>query len=332
MIVLITNAISPYGYDIQQVLGLPNGGNYRFRYRPKWVHSEISTTYSNPTSGLIVLRDKSTGTLTPIRHIEIFDTGRIGEAIVLHFSIKDYIHPSDAEAIIKSITSWQATNNVENKPGNDLKYLVFKLPEDISPTKVDPDTAWTTVLKSLGKIQLYDKFGFIRITSLESDGKQAKSTSVGGHQHAFVLAPGKTYTLKAAEYMPSQITDSDEAIQDPFDVTLHAPSDFSLIRGTQRVVGKYDELRFVFTVPESFAGKTTEISLSCDQPCDAKKYGISNIALPIKVRRKYRSLIIVVIAFGLYFLSESIPKSGFTFISPETYRGIATFFIGRYLQ
>lgn len=133
------------------------------------------------------------------------------------------------------------------------------------------------------------------------------------------------------EYMPSQISTS-EAIKEPFNVEIKTPTDFSVIRSVQRVVGKYDELRFVFRVPEEYAGKTTEISIISQQPGKAEKYGILELPLPLKITSLRWKNLIVFLALTL-FLTSTMEKAGpLNSIPPEAFRSLGILLLGLYLR
>src|SRR5438552_3897021 len=90
-VVMITNTIVPYCYDIGHVLGLPKGFSHRFRYWENWVKLSGHIRDIRGRDGVVVLRDFSTGELIPVRRVRFLDVESMGDVHYIEFGVDDYL-------------------------------------------------------------------------------------------------------------------------------------------------------------------------------------------------------------------------------------------------
>ena len=102
MIILYSSDSNPqYKKDIINVIGLPVNGTYRFRYKEKYLSSELKSLIDSPSGvdgreALVVFRTNSVVDgidpfLVPIRHVVIDSVDDINSTIyIFNFTVKGY--------------------------------------------------------------------------------------------------------------------------------------------------------------------------------------------------------------------------------------------------
>jgi hypothetical protein len=151
---------------------------------------------------------------------------------------------------------------------------------------------------------------------------------------SFVLKPGQMYFLDVMQHIPSDI-DKTECIESPYDVELKAETDeVTILRKIQRVVGKYDLLRFIFKAPSGYASKHTFLEVENKQSGEFAKFGLPALFLPLLIQPPKWVRIMRLIRIGLsvlaavvLFLSDTLSSALFsvTIIEPDWIRAIALF-------
>src|SRR5258708_37774647 len=54
-LVAITSSVTPYIYDLPQLMSLPSGFEFRFRYRPLWIEERVLQRPSDFVMGTITI-------------------------------------------------------------------------------------------------------------------------------------------------------------------------------------------------------------------------------------------------------------------------------------
>ena len=78
-VIIIVNTIPPYGYEINNIIGLPEGFPYRFRYRQWYIPEIPDPSQISDCAGLIVLRNFETAKFIPVRKIRISNIRKVGD-------------------------------------------------------------------------------------------------------------------------------------------------------------------------------------------------------------------------------------------------------------
>lgn len=289
MLVMITNSIQPYCYDIAHVLGLPINFKHRFRYRDRWVklHENIGSLKSRPA--LLVLRDHDTGKLIPVRFVIIDTVVRVGDINYIDFRVQEYAPVEKLDEISIEIETWLASNTHANPPGQALSCLLFdaetiEVEGVVGSSKTDFYSEWSMLLERLGKLECYKDFGFIRIIKVV-DVKQRVATASydSSGEYSYKLRPNRLYFLEAIQHTPWNINVT-EAISQPYDVELKAEiNEIDVLRKIQRVVGKYDLLRFIFKTPEGYKNRNSFLELESKQEELSTKFRLPALFLPVRI-------------------------------------------------
>jgi hypothetical protein len=140
-------------------------------------------------------------------------------------------------------------------------------------------------LGRLGQLECYKDYGFLRVLQVvNAAGRAANVTEDGSGRYAYALAPGTLYYLDVVQQTPWHVDDTEE-IQAAYDVELVSESDeVVLLRKVQRVVGKYDLLRFIFKTPYAYGARHTFLELTDRQGGAGTQFRLPTLFLPVFVR------------------------------------------------
>lgn len=290
VIILITNTIIPYCYDMANILGLPNNFSHRFRYRNTWIEFPERISSMIGQNGLVVLRNFDTGDLIPVRFILIEEVITAGDINYIEFQLHDYFPIKKKAIISQKIIEILTNKGFENKGGQSLKYLVWEIDNKLLGEFDEPEEEqslerWSSILQEVGHLSSFKDFGFLKIFRLrDSKGSQifVKKDETG--KYSFLLKPNQLLFLDVIQDIPWDI-EKKESIDSPYDVELKAETDeVTILRKIQRVVGKYDLLRFIFKTPSGYSSKHTFLEVENKQSGEVVKYGLPSLFLPIRIQ------------------------------------------------
>jgi len=289
MIVMVTNSIQPYCYDIAHVLGLPANFRHRFRYRDRWVKLSVPIKSLKRCRALLVLRDYDKGTLIPVRFVTIENVIRVGDVNYIDFRVQEYAPIETFDEIAKEIGRWLATNRHENIPREALSCLLFDA-EAINVEGVGGNAKdgsydeWSALLERLGRLECYKDFGFLRIVQVvDAKGRVATATCDATGEYSYELRPDRLYFLETIQHIPWRL-DATETISNPYDVELKAETnEIDVLRRIQRVVGKYDLLRFIFKTLGGYKSKHSFLELESKQDEFSTKFRLPGLFLPVRI-------------------------------------------------
>lgn len=290
MVILITNTIVPYCYDIAHVLGLPSYLSHRFRYHSRWIKLDHSIEEIKEQEGLIVLRNFATGDFIPVRYVMINDVLPVGDINYIEFELRDYFPVAKRERVWREISAVIKGKGLQNDEGQELECLVLEVDSNaIEDTREATDEKeqdkWKRILREIGTLDCYRDFSFLKIVHVR-DAKGACSVArrdVTG-KCSLVLEPDRLYFLDVIQHIPWNIEQT-ESIEAPYDVELKAEAgEVIVLRKIQRVVGKYDLLRFIFKTMPTYTEKYTFLEIDNRQGGQLAKYGLPALFMPIRVK------------------------------------------------
>jgi len=286
MLIIITNTIKPYCYDIEPVIGLPNNLSHRFRYRSRWIKLPYSIESTKLREGIVVLRDYSSAELIPIRRVIIEDVLSFGDIHYIELRLNEFIPNSLEVGLAALIQAKIVEFGYKNLSNNHLEKLIFEVDFKYdSPEKdLGGGEKWALLTKRLGSLECYKDFSFLKILSI-NDSKGSPANIVRGAigRYCYSLKPNNLYFANVIQSITSNI-EEDESIENPYDIELKAESDeIWVLRGIQRVVGKYDLLRFIIKTPISKKNKYTFLELQKKQPIGGLTYELPALFLPVNI-------------------------------------------------
>jgi hypothetical protein len=287
---MITNAIAPYCYDVSVIAGLPTNLSHRFRYRERWIKLDRDIKTTTGDEALIILRVQETGELIPVRFVRIEEILRVGDISFIEFRMRELCTMKAIDQASEHINSALRIKGYVNKPGASLDSLVLELEQSgasvLEKLRVDDeDENWAEMAKKLGTLSCFKDFSFLKVLDIRDvQGKVARITVDETGRYSFSLDPGRVYFLDVMQHVPWQIEET-ERIEKPYDVELNAETEeLEVLRKIQRVVGKYDLLRFIFKTSVAYETRHTYLELNNKQGTISSEFSPPVVFLPLRVR------------------------------------------------
>lgn len=340
-IIIIPNAIVPYGYELVQIMAYPTGFVYRFRFDEEWVQENVKNNLSVLVGmkGYIVLRDKDVSKFFPIRYFTIKEAQKIGKIYyfsyelneIIDFDSKQHLRNNQLEEFNKNFIEFHKTEFINNEPGKHMKPLVLLSnfgPEIKNQNHPSLDALhqenerWINVISTVKNIKLYEDVEFIKIVDISLMKRPAKKADF--ISNAIEVKEYEDYKLRLLQHIPKE---TETKKSEPRNIELRGDDKYlRIIRGKQRAVGKYDILTFIFrTSPES-GGNNSFLDIELTLKPEAKPYMESKLYLPVVIKRKFGKMIIklllAVLFISIFLIIHFHPSSSLQFLRDIALIGI----------
>lgn len=338
MIALITNSIQPYCFDAARVLGLPEGAAHRFRYRKKWIDPTINVVDLLGRRAVIVLRNYDTATFIALRSAIISDVQVLGETIYLEFVVEHYSTSTFSSKFESELNKVFQARGVHNNPKQDLEPIIVEIDALKNEKFLNQDfnqqiELWDKISTLIGALPAFKDYSFFKLIAVKSIAGKHTALVPGDTQGkmAFGVRPSTSYSLELFQRIPWAINES-EQISAPYTVQISSPdSDLAIRKGIQKIVGKYDVLKFSIVTPDSDSERiiTVDFQTRDGQEVDshAPFLSVSLKVLPSWWRRLAFILKAVVAILGFAVMWTSDDLAGIFNYSPDSFRAIAVVLI-----
>lgn len=286
-----------YTKDIFNVLALPHGGMYRFRYKEKYIHSDIiGDLDSNKIKGTIALiafranldvaEDKHF--IIPVRWAMIYNVHHTADFFIIDFVVKDFVvfnkefsdNRRDFNGINSLAKKYFTTKDkveafvVKNTPNITTAYNNDSKTEGREETK-----RWLDVIEALHIYPKFEKCYFFKASIIEhSHAEDCKAT---------VIREGGRTNINIDHCNFCDISDSEINIE--YDENLLIPSGDK----NRKIECRYDSALFAFQAKRVLSNTTTQIMLNCRSSQDPNIE--TKIKIPLQIKRNYFFLIVHVI-------------------------------------
>jgi len=279
-LIAITGSQRPYIYDLPHVLSLPEGFEFRFRYRHLWVDKTLASEVRANSPLLLgkelilLFHSQETKRLIPIRRCTVISIENIGPLVFLRFSVGQFPAVDAAALMLADGAVPDAT--VEQLGGIGLEILgelglgVPDLEKPLPPhsylryaaarprtlawapeTKApDVGTAWARLAvcllqePNLATVPMFHVLGFQKAKGSFVEPKPMKHFSISRQKvSGFRLVEGVRYKLRVlgwCEPPPGSVLKSLKVKPD------FRPEVLQLYGGSDLVVGRYDIVEFTF--------------------------------------------------------------------------------------
>lgn len=97
-VLIIVNAIAPYCFELNNVLAMPTGFIYRFRYRRFWMPTIADPNKLAGLPLLILLRIFESGELIPLREATIERISEVGDVVHIEYRLGEIVRLQDEPA------------------------------------------------------------------------------------------------------------------------------------------------------------------------------------------------------------------------------------------
>jgi hypothetical protein len=298
-ILLFTTDKLPYALHNLNILSLPQGLSYRFRYRNNYISEPLINNLDDLKDDLkeekktldgLVIFQFDDGSYFPFRKIKLINLYDYGNLFFFITSLEELINVNE-----KSIP--ELTSNIEklinNKytPPDKLVYLVDKPELNLNyvnerqvAERENLNKIWSNSVDILSRADNLKNLAFLRFEILKGIKERRKifPSYLTGELRGFRLTPGKDYLVEFFEYTNIPSYDKSETI-DMFSVSLQDdPNRIEVIKPEEIVDGKYDKFDLIFsTIPD--ASKDTAF-LRIKNTQKKKDDRIPDIYIPFCVR------------------------------------------------
>jgi len=302
---LLTSTQEPYIKDALDLLFLPSGLEYRFRYRRKWLSEQfqdkqIVKKLKNMNALLIHIESKLLNNgaykiteFIPIRRGKIIDIKYYGEILWVAFSLEDWIKYTNNEVglnqhhdYIKSLTPNDSKEYVKQ-----ILYFVqdFKI-ECISDSDNEEEIIanWFNIVKEISKLEAHKSMNsiftkFISIKNLKNGKKILPIRNIYNISEdnslisSFNFNSNTEYLIEILQYCANGKID--EPIK--FKIVLDEKNIINL-KQEDLIQGRYDILKFVIKTSAIEDDTYSYIQFVKDEE-NSKKYIISEPFIIVKI-------------------------------------------------
>jgi hypothetical protein len=322
---IVPNTTLPYGYELVNILGFPEGTQSRFRFKEEWVSEEVKLsykTYRNKKS-LIVLRDKEEAKFYPIRYGTIDKIRKVASTFYIEYSFGELIsYESNASARNEQIerfnggfVDYHDFSDI-NIAQQDMKPLVFgsNFEHTFTNQNFQSDDAYEKVLEKfqniieiVKEIHFYKGVEFIKIINLKEKNSGALVNIKNGY---YELKELTDYVFSVYQVLP---TKPERDTDQPRDISISSDNKYiNIIKGKQRLVGSYDILNFIFRVNPNTAGVKTFIDINHHIKLGEEKFYEPNTSIAVNVKQAGEKYLLRMLLFSfaclLYFFPQLISK------------------------
>jgi len=317
---LLTSTAFPYIRDALDLLFLPSGVHYRFRYRRAWVPQEFLTKEGakklNGTNAIIVhIHTKKESEeaykiheFIPLREAKIDEVKMLGEFLWIRFVLGNWVHYHDATKAGKLNEYHEPTKKRVPKDYREYvsKIIFFVDNFDVETVPDDPTGEnesiiknWTQIATHIGNLEPHKDSIFTKILFIQDmNTKESISpTSFDGHITGYQLRGGRVYSIDIAQYYPGK-----EKIT-PFNLNLITSGDVTPIKGEAEVKGKYDILNFILDCRSTEKTLNTFMAFRVMQRTE---YMISEPFFNLRIKGAWRTVALSLVLFGIGVILTNI--------------------------
>lgn len=349
-LVIVFNTVVPYGYELVNILAYPNGFVQRFRFEEEWLDLSKANWAEKDAQGYVVLRDWETALLYPIRRFKLITYEKIGSIHFLQCELGQLFEfdSDDSRRVIQlrefndELNKARTDIRESNIPNGHMKPLVFTSGydphlENFNSTahrdlEAKNNERWANILLNIKGIAFYSSVEFLRIIGVSEQGCPARKAIVS--DYAYVVKRGLNYEVAVAQYRPGGLKKDGTSR----DISLVGDNDALVpIRASQRAVGKYDILSFVFQLNRNSRIKRSFFDLKFTPIGDSAPYVNPLIQVPVEVHTPFPYSIgiksILVIALLIFYFipalltSILLPPSVFGIDSTQLAHDLAIFLL-----
>lgn len=276
-----------YINDIFNVLALPHGGMYRFRYKEKYIHSDIigylSSSKTKGTTALIAFRTnldvaEDKHFFVPVRWALIDSVQKTADFYIIDFIVKDFAvfnkEFEDNRRNFDSINSlakryFTTKDKVEAFVVKNIPNITI-LNNKVCKTDVREETKrWLDVIEALHIYPRFENCYFFKASIIRHGLFKVRKTGV--------IREGGRTNINIDHCNFCDISDSEINIE--YDENLLIPSGDK----KRKIECRYDSALFAFQAKRVLFKTPTQIILNCRSSQDIE----TKIKIPLRIKRNY---------------------------------------------
>jgi hypothetical protein len=315
---LLSSTAEPYIKDILDILALPSGFNYRFRYQFRWLTSEfqlqeqldrlknrevlIVHIVTEPIEGEVGKRYRILEYI-PIRKAFIIETKIMAGFVNFEFKLGDYVKfdkPFDKIKETKNPFSDQIKSKIPLEFREYVKNLAVLAPQInvqwLSDTITKPNdevvVSWFNLVSYIGRLKPYKELGAVFTKLLEitnvNTNKTIVSEEIAEELHGFRLNSANAYRIRILQrYLNAEKVDPIFKLE----ITCNS-KDINTIKNQALIQGGYDVLDFIISVPDVVSSRETFLYIKPDET-GSRSFMVSSIIYFVKITPNIRKLCVV---------------------------------------
>lgn len=273
-----------YAKDVFNVLALPNGGIYRFRYKEKYIHSDVIGDLNNSKikgtlaliafrTNLDVIEDKHF--FVPVRWALLKSVQKSADFYLIDFVVQDFVvFNKDFDDKRRSFGGINSLAKGYFTTKDKVEAFVVKNTPNIviasNKTKEKEDTErWLKVIEALHVYPTFEKCYFFNVSIIRSG--LAKILKVG------TMREGGRTNININYNNFCDIADSEINVE--YDESLLVPSGDKNIK----IECRYDSALFAFQAKSVLSQTPTQIIFNCRSSKDIE----TKIKIPLEIKRNY---------------------------------------------
>jgi len=287
---LSTSTNGEYYKDVVELLSLPNGLTYRFRYDAKYVSPTISNLkdYINK-DGYIILKNFEENKTIPVRKFRLKKISEFEQSFV-HLDFELYNIPDISEKTINDFSDFHNKNLSKSffVEANDCYELKFTKPQSNN---------WKELIEVLQTNEKFNKSIFLKINSIvEVDKGEDKLTSVENNK--FILKGGNYFRIEFLHLFSENLfSEMSKDIDKDVDVKMfYSDNVVSSILTENEVKGKYDLNRLYFYCFRKHQRIDSMLVLGGKE---SQKFYFPKIKIPIRISKSLTREYLIIISTGI---------------------------------
>ena len=266
LLVAVTSNNRPYVYDAPNVLSLPFGSEFRFRYQAKWTEEALrdaviaSSDRMKGSKVILVFHSEKSGSLVPLREAEVVRMEILGPVVYLRFRVGRFFNAphsdegehskgiAEATRLGRMLLSLPANADL-HKPLPQGHYLRRTAPVDgVTWSNGTAAASWWGVVSILDEEPSLKALPFFHVLGLSSEN--------GEQQGWTKLTLGRRYRLRVLEWCFERTRKPVARVE-----CSSSPDLLVLEAASNMIVGPYDVVDFDLVATKPGKGQMT-IALS----------------------------------------------------------------------
>ena len=339
---LLSSTVEPYIKDILDILALPSGFNYRFRYVFRWLTSEfqnqehLDKLKNREVLIVHIITERIESEVgkryriieyIPIRKAFIVEAKIMAGFVYFEFKLDGYVKfdkPFDQIKEAKNPFSDQVKSKIPLELREYVKNLAFLAPhinvQYVSDTITKPNdelvVSWFNLVSYIGRLKPYKDLRAVFTKLLEitnvNTHKTVVSEEIAEGLHGFRLNSANAYRIRILQrYLNAEKLDPIFKLE----ITSNS-TDINTIKNQALIQGGYDVLDFIISVPDVVSSRETFLYIKPDET-GSRAFMISSIIYFVKITPNVRKLGVVfgVVTSGIVLAGLSSNIANVTDIS-----------------
>jgi hypothetical protein len=268
---LLSSTNDPYIRDVLDLLFLPSGIEYRFRYHRQWVPDEFQKKEKlmsfSGAEGFVVHIDTKKHhedlhhgepdtyeirEFIPIRKVRIREAKFFGAFVWVSFTLGDWVHfreeartdvPNEHHETFRRASPPESQSQVTKIFYEVEHFKVETIPDDFSGESAEMISNWFRIVSHVSKLEAHkDKQSiFMKLWRIaESGTAYVEPAELPGGFTGYFLNSGKHYFVDVMQFFPYR------SLETPFQFTVRTDSKVVReLKPADTVQGKYDLLRMI---------------------------------------------------------------------------------------